>query len=91
MSGVFRDNFDPQGLGDLIEVSEDEGGQGGQGGGKPAKKQASGLPTLDGPETVAEFVNKFKKTLLSKRQARREVMDRLEKDKPKGAEHFDAL
>ena len=74
------------GLGDLIQVSEDEGN-----GDKPPAaraKRGGGLPPLDGPENVTDYVSKFKKTLLSKRQAHREVMERIEKERPKDAAYL---
>ena len=41
-------------------------------------------PWMD-PETTADYVSKYKKTLLAKRQAHRDVLDRLDKEKPKDA------
>ena len=72
------------GLGDLIQVSEDEGNGKDTPAGK-TRRGGGGLPPLDGPENVADYVSKFKRTLLSKRQAHREVMERIEKEKPKDA------
>ena len=70
------------GVGDLLEVTDDEG----PGEAKPTKKKAAGLPELDGEESVADFVSKYKKTCLNKRQVFRETSERLVKEECAGHE-----
>ena len=69
-------------MGDLLEVTDDEG----PGDAKGAKKKGAALPDLDGDETVAEFVSKYKKTCLNKRQIFRETAERLTREQCTGHE-----
>ena len=90
MQGCFRDDFDASGLGDLIDCSDDEGA------GKPDNKAApsrrgGALPSMDGPESVDAYIGKFKKTVLSKRQARREAVDRLTADNCTGYQNLASI
>ena len=66
-----------------LSDSEDETHKNGKDGSgdKPNKKcKGSGLPPLDGSETVEAFVAKYKKTLLNKRTLLKEAKERLEKE-----------
>ena len=42
-----------------------------------AKGRDKGLPDIDGPDTLKEFLNKYKKSLLNRRSAFKEVVERL--------------
>ncbi|CAE7257020.1 unnamed protein product, partial [Symbiodinium necroappetens] len=79
----FTEEFDLS-LGDCLDLSdsEDEPNKEGKNpDGKPSKKcKGSGLPPLEGSESVEAFVAKYKKTLLNKRSLLKEAKERLEKE-----------
>lgn len=83
LTGCFTEDFDLS-LGDCLDLSdaEDEPKEAKDvKDGKPAKKcKGSGLPALEGSETVDAFVAKYKKTLLNKRSLLKEAKERLEKE-----------
>lgn len=64
------------GVGDAFDVEEEEEEEAAP----PPKKgrTSTALPTLEGPESLEAFLTKYKKACLSKRQAMKEVQDRLE-------------
>ena len=84
LAGTFTENFDLSlGVGDLMLDEEDEKSQ--DPGGKK-KVQPGTLPEIDGEETVAEYVAKFKRACLAKKNIYRDVMDKLVEDKVTGHE-----
>ena len=78
-AGTFRQDFDVSvGIGDLMEVSDDEQAPEHQ---QPAKKKnAGGLPDIDGEETLVDYIAKFKRACLGKRQQQRDVQKKLDDD-----------
>ena len=87
MTGTFRDGFDVSiGVGDLLEISDDESEKANPN--SNGKKKATGLPELDGEETIQEFVSKHKKACLAKRQLFRDALDRLKNDGAAGHEQL---
>ena len=51
-------------------------------GGKPGKKKAVAFPSLEGEETVEEFVGKYKRQCISRKSLYRELLERFETEKP---------
>ena len=87
MTGKFRDGFDVSiGVGDLLEVSDDESEKANLN--SNVKKKAAGLPELDGEESLAEFISKRKKACLAKRQLFRDALDHLQNDGAVGHEQL---
>ncbi|CAE7515481.1 unnamed protein product [Symbiodinium sp. CCMP2592] len=85
-TGCFTGDFDLS-LGDCLDLTDNEedeqNGKDGKGGGQDGnskKAKGSGLPPLDGSESVDTFVSKYKKTLLNKRGLLKEAKERLEKE-----------
>ena len=82
VAGCFTGDFDLS-LGDCLDLTDNEdddkdGKDGKEANGKKVK--GSGLPPLDGSESVDTFVSKYKKTLLNKRGLLKEAKERLEKE-----------
>ncbi|CAE7941262.1 unnamed protein product, partial [Symbiodinium necroappetens] len=74
-SGFFRENFDIHtGIGDAVDLSDHEDDDNKK---STAKGRDKGLPDIDGPDTLKEFLNKYKKSLLNRRSAFKEVVERL--------------
>ena len=84
-AGTFRQDFDVSvGIGDLMEVSDDEQAPEHQ---QPAKKKNSGgLPDIDGEDTLADYIAKFKRACLGKRQQQRDIQKKLDDDGATGYE-----
>ena len=78
-SGLFNDQFN-LGIGDVFEVSGDEGDD--ETRPPPPKSKPCAFPTIEGEETTAEFVAKYKRALLNRRQVFRENHERWESEKP---------
>lgn len=95
-SGLFNEDFSVGGIGDVAELSEEEGrgrgdrGDGEHGDGKneedpkdSKKKKGDPFPPIEGQESCKEFVTKYKRSLLNRRQAFREALDKWDEEKPK--------
>ena len=65
-----------------MDLSDNEGDDDNKKG--TGKSRDRGLPEIDGPETLKEFVNKYKKSLLNRRSAFKEVLERLQQEGAKG-------
>ena len=73
--GFWSDNMDI-GVGDAFDCEDEEDVPEDKG----KKNKQSGLPLLEGPESVDQFIGKFKRACLAKRQALNEVKCRLESE-----------
>ena len=82
LAGTFSENFDLSlGVGDLMLDDDEEKAP------EPAAKkkvQPGSLPELDGEESVTDYVAKFKRACLSKKNAYRDVLEKLAEDKVTG-------
>jgi hypothetical protein len=82
--GLFNDNFDlgTVGVGDLMDISDEESSE------KSKKNKKGGLPDLEGTESLRDYLTKYKRTVLNKRAAFKDVEERLSKDGVKGHEQL---
>ena len=87
-SGLFNENFS-LGLGDVMEVSDNEDNDGSGGPGPAPKPKANAFPPVDGKETAAEFVAKYKRAALNRRQVFRENQVKWNEEKPNTGAPFD--
>lgn len=85
MAGVgdFNQSFDLT-IGDLVVEDDDE-----EGGGpkpvpddQPKKKVAQAFPSVDGEETMEQFIAKYKRTILSRRATFRTLHEQWAEAKP---------
>lgn len=83
MLGTFDESFDISlGVGDLMLEDEDEKPLDGN----AKKKNLAALPEIDGDESLADYLSKFKRACLGKKTLLRDVEDRLREDQVKGHE-----
>ena len=80
--GTFNENFDMSlGIGDLMLEDEEDRPEG-----KPKPKVVGALPELEGEETVADYLAKFKRACLGKKQQHRDLLEKLMAEKVSGHE-----
>ena len=80
--GTFNENFDMSlGIGDLMLEDEEDRPEG-----KPKPKVVGALPELEGEETVADYLAKFKRACLGKKQQHRDLLEKLVAEKVSGHE-----
>lgn len=92
-AGYFDDKFDVGstmggvvGVGDMLSDEEPSPPPKAK---KPAGNAAAPFPTLEGSETVAQFVAKYKKACLSRRSAYNEVLEKWDAQKPVSGKKLD--
>lgn len=89
-SGFFNEGFS-LGLGDVMELSDEESPSSPSQeeevppGSKPKSK---GLPSIEGSETCAEFVSKYKRAVLNRRQVFKDAAERWAQEKPMSGKTF---
>jgi hypothetical protein len=69
-------------MGDLMDISDEESPEKSNNN----KNKKKGLPDLEGSENLRDYLTKYKRTVLNKRAAFKEVAERLAKDGVKGHE-----
>ena len=83
MLGTFDESFDMNlGVGDLMLEDEEEKPVDGSG----KKKTIGALPEIEGEESVADYLTKFKRACLSKKTQLRDLEDKLKEDQVRGHE-----
>ena len=81
--GTFDESFDMNlGVGDLMLEDEEEKPVDGSG----KKKTIGALPEIEGEESVADYLTKFKRACLSKKTQLRDLEDKLKEDQVRGHE-----
>lgn len=80
--GLYDTDFS---LGDLLDEGEEEGGGTPQTTNK--KKKLDDYPSVEGDETLTEYIGQYKRACLNKKAMLKSTKDRLEKDKVAVAEY----
>ncbi|CAJ1390470.1 unnamed protein product [Effrenium voratum] len=75
-TGLWSEKFSMD-LGDMLEVSDDEG-EGNAPAGSGGKKKPNPFPSVDGDESLKEMLARYKKACLNRRAAFRELAERWE-------------
>ena len=78
--GLWSEKFSMD-LGDMLEVSDDEG-EGNAPAGSGGKKKPNPFPSVDGDESLKEMLARYKKACLNRRAAFRELAERWEAEAP---------
>ena len=76
--GLYDSDFS---LGDILEDPEEE-----QKAIEPTKRRLPDFPTIEGEESVVEYVGQYKKQCVSRKALLKNVKERLDKDKASGHE-----
>ncbi|CAJ1357204.1 unnamed protein product [Effrenium voratum] len=79
-TGLWSEKFSMD-LGDMLEVSDDEG-EGNAPAGSGGKKKPNPFPSVDGDESLKEMLARYKKACLNRRAAFRELAERWEAEAP---------
>ena len=77
--GLFESDFS---LGDILEDPEEEKPQ------EPLKKKLPDFPTVEGDESLVEYIGQYKKACLTRKALLKTTKERLEKDKAKDFEQL---
>ena len=77
--GIYDTDFC---LGDVIDYDDTESSSGEH---KPKKKMVE-FPSVEGEESIAEYIGAYKKSCLAKKALLKSTRERLEKDNAKGHE-----
>lgn len=80
--GIYDTDFS---LGDVLE-DEDSDTSTPHGDQKGPKKKICEFPTLEGDESITEYIGQYKKSCLSKKALLKSTRERLERDNSKGHE-----